>query len=285
MDEVQHEHRTIASARSCFSPFAVDQARVGRTLAVCLAALIALSQSRTAIAEGPIGTTGGPEVTIQGCFYYEHENFGGARRDITLGLNRRYVGQSWNDRISAIACSSDCAVRVWEHRDFQGAAKTFAGAISYVGDEWNDRISSMKPICNGDPIAMHPIAFVSGAGKCLDVHAPDQFNNGAKVQVWDCNGSQQQTWARDGKTIRSAAGKCLDVHAPDQDKNGGRVQVWDCNGSPQQQFEWDGRSQVIRTGASKCVDVHAPDQDKNGGRVQVWDCNNTLQQNWNVRGL
>ena len=285
MDKVPRAHCAIASARFFHTTFTLDQPRVGRGLAVCLAALIALSQSRTAIAEGPIGTTGGPEVTIQGCFYYEHQNFEGERRDIPLGLNRRYVGDAWNDRISAIACSSDCALRVWEHRDFQGAARTFAGAISYVGDEWNDRISSMKPICNGDPAAMYPIAFVSGAGKCLDVHAPDQSSNGAKVQVWDCNGTRQQTWARDGKTIRSAAGKCLDVHAPDQYNNGGRVQVWDCNGSLQQQFEWDGRAQVIRTGAGKCVDVHAPDQHNNGGAVQVWDCNNTLQQQWNVRGL
>ena len=74
----------------------------------------------------------------------------------------------------------------------------------------------------------------TGAGKCLDVHAPDQYTNGARVQVWDCNGSIQQQWRIEGNAIKSGAGKCLDVHAPDQNNNGARVQVWDCNGSLQQ---------------------------------------------------
>ncbi len=79
----------------------------------------------------------------------------------------------------------------------------------------------------------------SDAGKCLDVHASDQRKNGARVQVWDCNGELQQKWEVDVEKgeIRSGAGKCLDVHAPDQRKNGARVQVWDCNGQPQQ--KWD----------------------------------------------
>jgi hypothetical protein len=74
----------------------------------------------------------------------------------------------------------------------------------------------------------------SGVGKCLDVHAPDQHMNGAKVQVWDCNNSVQQTWTIEGQAIKSGVGKCLDVHAPDQHMNGAKVQVWDCNNSVQQ---------------------------------------------------
>jgi hypothetical protein len=118
----------------------------------------------------------------------------------------------------------------------------------------------------------------SGAGKCLDVHAPDQNNNGATVQVWDCNSTIQQTWQFDGNAIKSGAGKCLDVHAPDQFNNGGRVQVWDCNNTMQQTWHLEGNA--IKSGAGKCLDVHAPDQFNNGGVVQVWDCNNTMQQTW-----
>ncbi|TXH66191.1 MAG: hypothetical protein E6Q88_12475 [Lysobacteraceae bacterium] len=62
--------------------------------------------------------------------------------------------------------------------------------------------------------------IVSGARKCLDVHVPDQHNNGARVQVWDCNNALQQTWKIEGDTIRSGAGKYLDAHAPDQYSNG-----------------------------------------------------------------
>ncbi len=121
-------------------------------------------------------------------------------------------------------------------------------------------------------------AIRNGAGKCLDVHEPDQHLNGGRVQAWDCNNSPQQTWMLIEGTIRSHAGKCLDVHEPDQHLNGGRVQVWDCNNSPQQ--TWTIAGQSLRSHAGKCLDVHLPDQHLNGAKVQVWDCNNSVQQTW-----
>lgn len=252
--------------------------------AIAILTITAFTPARSHAQEPAIGTSAGPDVPFEGCFYYEHESFNGRRREIPVGLKRKYVGDEWNDKISSVACSSGCALSVWEHRDFVGARRTFAGAIQYVGDEWNDRISSVEPVC-GDGITTHPVQFRSGAGKCLDVHAPDQHNNGARVQVWDCNGTIQQTWAFAGRAIKSGAGKCLDVHAPDQRNNGAKVQVWDCNGSPQQTWDWDGRRRVLRSGAGKCLDVHAPDQHNNGAKVQVWDCNGSVQQIWDVKGL
>lgn len=135
--------------------------------------------------------------------------------------------------------------------------------------------------CRNDATSLpRPMNIESGAGMCLDVHAPDQLVNGAKVQVWECNGSDQQVWVElDGsRAIFSLAGKCLDVHAPDQRVNGAKVQVWDCNRSAQQ--TWSTRDGKIRSAARKCLDVHAPDQERNGAKVQVWDCNETKQQRW-----
>jgi hypothetical protein len=123
----------------------------------------------------------------------------------------------------------------------------------------------------------------SGAGKCLDVHAPCQGDNGCEVQVWDCNGSRQQTWfASGGGEIKSGANKCLDVHAPCQGDNGCRVQVWDCNHSPQQ--TWNVSGGEISSGAGKCLDVHSPCQGNNGCKVQVWGCNGSRQQRWSLTG-
>lgn len=96
----------------------------------------------------PRATSGGPDVPITGCFYYEHSDFNGAWEEIPLGVRRRYVGDAWNDQISSIACSPGCALVVWEDRDFGGASERFAGNIMYVGDSWNDDISSMEPVCN-----------------------------------------------------------------------------------------------------------------------------------------
>jgi hypothetical protein len=85
----------------------------------------------------------------------------------------------------------------------------------------------------GSALTTAPI-IISGGKKCLDVNLPDQFTNGGKVQVWDCNNGLQQSWRIDGQTIKSGAGKCLDVNLPDQFTNGGKVQVWDCNNGLQQ---------------------------------------------------
>lgn len=91
-----------------------------------------------------------------------------------------------------------------------------------------------KLASTASPLTLLVPIIISGARKCLDVHAPEQHNNGAKVQVWTCNNAIQQTWRLEGTRIRSGAGKCLDVHAPEQHNNGAKVQVWDCNNTVQQ---------------------------------------------------
>ena len=128
--------------------------------------------------------------------------------------------------------------------------------------------------CDG----LSPRPMISGGGLCLDVHAPDQHRNGGRVQLWACNGSDQQLWTVRGKQIVSLAGKCLDVDLPELQKNGGRVQVWDCNGSVQQR--WNLQRQQLRSEGGKCLDAQLPTLRKNGGMVQIWDCNGAPQQNW-----
>lgn len=96
---------------------------------------------------GAIGTTGGPELAFRGCQYYEHIDFGGARRSIGAGVDRNYVGDGWNDQISSIACRGGCSVTVYENRDFGGASVRWSSNISYVGDDWNDQISSLRVRC------------------------------------------------------------------------------------------------------------------------------------------
>ena len=101
----------------------------------------------SAAAEGPIGTTGGPNVNFNGCIYYQHANFAGEQRAITAGTRRNYVGGHWNDQISSIACRPGCYVVVYQHRDYGGAQTTFHPNIQYVGDGWNDQISSLIARC------------------------------------------------------------------------------------------------------------------------------------------
>jgi hypothetical protein len=112
-----------------------------------LIAGIAFAPATGRTEEGPISTSGGPDVPFEGCFYYEHASFGGMRRDIPRGLKRN-LGDRWNDEISSIACSPGCGLLVGEHHDFGAAQETFWGATQYVGDAWNDDISSLKVVCH-----------------------------------------------------------------------------------------------------------------------------------------
>ena len=112
-------------------------------------ALVLLLPPPAALAEGELGTNGGPPQPPYTCTYFEHINFGGASQSLALGTLRRYVGDAWNDEISSIACDPRCAFVAYEHRDFDGATKIFADGYntSYVGDDWNDRISSAELFC------------------------------------------------------------------------------------------------------------------------------------------
>lgn len=125
------------------------------------------------------------------------------------------------------------------------------------------------------------LALLSGGGKCLDIHAPDLHNNGAKVQTWECNNSVQQSWVlTENGSVINEAGKCLDVHAPDFNRyiNGGKVQAWDCHGGSNQRWRIENGSLVSDNGM--CLDVHALDLHSNGAKVQIWQCNGAVQQKW-----
>ena len=145
----------------------------------------------------------------------------------------------------------------------------------------------------GPPLPVPPPAVASGqrirtgAGLCLDVHAPDMAKNGGRVQVWSCNGQPQQRWTYDRATsaIRVSSGLCLDVHAAEMTMNGGRVQVWACNGQVQQQWTPMPGGAIRSNRSGLCLDVHAPDQSINGGRVQVWQCSGAQQQRFTSNGF
>lgn len=138
---------------------------------------------------------------------------------------------------------------------------------------------SCKMARTGRPTSSSGADIRTGAGLCLDVHAPDMGKNGGRVQVWACSGQPQQRWTydRNSRAVRVASGLCLDVHAPEMTTNGGRVQVWACNAAQQQQWTPLANGSLQNAGGL-CLDVHDPDQSKNGGRVQVWQCNASQQQ-------
>merc|ERR1719454_292096 len=71
-------------------------------------------------------------------------------------------------------------------------------------------------------------------GKCMDIALNGAAGpwNGAKIQVWDCNGgpNQQFIWCTDGRIV-SAMNKqyCLDIPGGNPFAEADNMQMWQCN--------------------------------------------------------
>nr|BFE57210.1 hypothetical protein GCM10020063_017360 [Dactylosporangium thailandense] len=123
--------------------------------------------------------------------------------------------------------------------------------------------------------------IVGLGGKCVDV-AGASSANGAAIQLYDCNGTNAQSWTigTADNTVR-ALGKCLDVTAAST-ANGAKIQLYDCNGTAAQQWTANG-SALVNTGSGKCLD--ATDQSSaNGTRLQIWTCAGSANQAWTLPG-
>lgn len=77
---------------------------------------------------------------------------------------------------------------------------------------------------------------IRALGKCLDVSGGSTAN-GARVQLWDCNGTGAQRWqataARD--LVNPQANKCLDATGVSS-ANGTPLQIWQCTGGANQKW-------------------------------------------------
>lgn len=123
-------------------------------------------------------------------------------------------------------------------------------------------------------------------GLCLDALTLDgrTVANGARAQVWTCNGGAQQKWIPGPNgSLRNGLDQrlCLDAVTLDGRTLTGRVQVWACNGGKQQQWVV-GPSHSLRNGLDQrvCLDAVTLDGHTLNGRVQVYPCNGGAQQQW-----
>ena len=153
------------------------------------------------------------------------------------------------------------------------------------------------------PTKYHIEAFHSG--KCLDVPAERQDDNGVLIQQWQCwsdvDSSPQQLWGFDQKETdefgnpvfqiasrSSSYDKCLDV-LDGVMRAGQPVQQWDCSADTVQQ-RWiqeptdyydadDNRYWLYRSKKNRayCLDVSGV-SSANGARLQIWPCHGGINQ-------
>jgi type 1 glutamine amidotransferase len=114
--------------------------------------------------------------------------------------------------------------------------------------------------------------IVGAEGRCVDVDGAGTAD-GTRVQLWPCNGTNAQQWARAGETW-TALGKCLDVSGAGT-ADGTRVQLWTCNGTAAQ--NWIPASgSLVNPNSGKCLDA------QDGAQLVIRTCHGGPEQRWTV---
>jgi uncharacterized membrane protein YgcG len=134
-------------------------------------------------------------------------------------------------------------------------------------------------------VFVYEASFASGtpeiasklSGKCVDDYG-SRTTNGNKVDIWDCNGTNAQTWVINSNHTITDFGKCLDVLSQGT-TNGTHIDLYTCNGGKNQQWTRDSSSRLVSTQSGKCLDD--PNGSlTNGTQLQIWSCNTNPQQVW-----
>lgn len=113
--------------------------------------------------------------------------------------------------------------------------------------------------------------------KCIDV--PNwQFNDGVRLVMWNCTGSNNQAWQFVNGTIRTENNKCMDV-AGGSTANGTPIQIANCSTNPAQQFVLNGAGDLVNPQANKCVDIDAWNPN-NDAVLIIWECSGGANQKW-----
>jgi len=114
----------------------------------------------------------------------------------------------------------------------------------------------------------------------------DPPTNGKLLQVWDCNGHDNQKWQFFGTQLiyLGDARKCADAG---DSNDGTQLFIWDCNGHSSQKWNYDPSQKTVylassSSDASKCLDIRGGGKQA-GAAVQVWNCNGHTNQQWSAQ--
>ena len=148
--------------------------------------------------------------------------------------------------------------------------------VDYVRvSAWTDGGSTTPP---PPPPASGTSALKSSfSNRCIDIPGGNPVD-GARLQMYDCNGSAAQQWTANSDGTLRAMGKCMDP-AGGALANGTPLQLVTCNGNPVQRFTLSAAGDLVNVSANKCVDVKDRNA-ANGAQLQLWDCSGGSNQKW-----
>jgi len=144
--------------------------------------------------------------------------------------------------------------------------------VDYVRvSAWTDGGTTPPPATGGTALRSN------FSNRCIDIPGGNAVD-GARLQLWECNGSNAQKWAPNGDGTLRGLGKCMDP-AGGALTNGTPIQLVTCNGNPVQRFTLSAAGDLVNVSANKCVDVKDWNS-ANGAQLQLWDCGGTTNQKW-----
>jgi hypothetical protein len=135
---------------------------------------------------------------------------------------------------------------------------------------------TLSPFGGGGPSGTNSIVS-DWNGRCVDVPNAT-FNDGQRLQMYECNNSAAQKWSFTNGTVRTQNNLCMDVAWGSVD-NGAAIQIANCSGNPAQQFVMSSAGDLVNPQANKCVDIKDWNPD-NGALLQLWECGGTANQKW-----
>ncbi|MCE6998717.1 ThuA domain-containing protein [Saccharothrix sp. S26] len=118
--------------------------------------------------------------------------------------------------------------------------------------------------------------IVAASGKCVDVSGGSTAD-GARIQLWSCNGGANQRWTVNGTTLR-AFDKCLDASGT---ANGAAVRLWTCNGGGGQNWTAGANGSLVNTQSGKCLDANGG-SSADGTQLIIWTCHGGTNQRWTL---
>lgn len=111
-------------------------------------------------------------------------------------------------------------------------------------------------------------------GKCIDVAAANTAN-GTTIQLYDCNGTNAQSWNQSSDGTLRALGKCMTAQGS---ANGAKVQLYDCNNGAGQ--KWTATNGTL-VNQGLCLDATGQ-SSANGTPLQLWACGGGANQKWTL---
>jgi beta-glucanase (GH16 family) len=117
------------------------------------------------------------------------------------------------------------------------------------------------------------------SGRCIDIPGANPVD-GARLQTYDCNGTDAQKWAFNSDGTLRSLGKCMDPAAGAL-TNGTPIQLATCNGNAVQRFTLSSSGDLVNVSANRCVDITGWNS-ANGAQLQLYDCSGGSNQKWTI---